>query len=103
MSRVVNITNSDESDAFIARYPRGIIFFGSIRCPHCRTMTPVYENLADKYKSVGFGHVETSKVEVDNLDGVPVFVGYKNGNPIETVIGARPEALITMIERKLMM
>lgn len=101
MSNVIEITNSDESDLFIANNIRGIIFFGSVRCPHCRTMTPIYEELANKYASLAFAHVETSKVEVDNLDGVPVFVAYKDHVPIDTVIGARPEALTALIQQKL--
>lgn len=105
MSHVIQITNSEESDNFIANNLRGVIFFGSVRCPHCRTMAPIYEQLANKYTStnvVAFAHVETSEVEVDNLDGVPVFVAYKDHKPIDTVLGARPEALTTMIQQKLM-
>ena len=102
MSHVIQITNSKESDNFIANNLRGVIFFGSVRCPHCRTMAPIYEELANKYTSTAFAHVETSEVEVDNLDGVPVFVAYKDRKPIDTVIGARPEALTTMIQEKLL-
>lgn len=102
MSQVIQITNSEESDDFISNNHRGVIFFGSVRCPHCRTMSPIYEELANKYRSVAFAHVETSEVEVDNLDGVPVFVAYKDGKPIDTVLGSRPEALTTMIQQKLL-
>ena len=102
MSRVNEITNSDESDYFIANHPRCVIFFGSVRCPHCRNMTPIYNELANKYTSVSFAHVETSLVEVDNLDGVPVFVGYKDGVPIDVVLGARSDALNNMIQQKLL-
>jgi len=99
--RVIEITNSDEGDSFINNNNLCVIFYGSERCPHCRTMVPVYDNLAKKYKTIAFGHVETSKVKVNNLNGVPVFVGYKNQEPFDSVIGADPESLNEMIEMML--
>ena len=100
-TRVIEITNSDESDIFIKNNNLCVIFYGSVRCPHCRTMSPIYDNLAEKYKTIAFGHVETSKIKVDNLDGVPVFVGYKYQEPFDQVIGANPDALIEMINTML--
>ena len=64
-------------------------------------MTPIYQQLAHKYNSVVFGHVETSRVDVENLNGVPAFVAYKDSQPVEMVLGARREALVDMIEQKL--
>ena len=99
---ILEITNSDESDSFIANNNLAVIFFGSVRCPHCRTMVPVYQELANKYKSVAFAHVEVSLVEVNDLDGVPTFAGYKNHVPVASVIGSSPDGLISMIEKKLL-
>lgn len=97
MKGVTEINNSDDSDNFINNNSLGIIFFGSENCPHCRNMTSLYEDLVNKYPSVKFSHVETSKVKVDNLDGVPVFVGYKNKEPVDIVIGASPKNLTQMV------
>lgn len=102
MSRVLEITNLQEHDSFIANNDLAVIFFGSDRCQHCRNMVPVVENLADQYPSVAFAHIEVTKVKVENIKGVPAFVGYKMGNPVDIVIGADPEQLIDMIETKLL-
>ena len=100
--RIVEITNSDESDSFIANNKLGVIFFGSMRCPHCKTMVPFFQTLADKYPSVGFAHVEVSLVDVNDIDGVPVFAGYKDQIPVASVLGASKDALVSMIEKKLL-
>lgn len=101
MSRVVDITNYDEHQSMITNNDRCVIFFGSRNCPHCRDMMRPYEDLAAKYPNVRFGHVEVTKVEVDNIDGVPVFVGYKMHVPVDTVLGADPKALTNMVQTKL--
>lgn len=101
-NRVTEITNFDEHEAFIATNDRGVLFFGSMRCPHCRTMVPVIEDMAEKYPTVKFGHIEVTEVEVENVEGVPVFVGYKYQTPIDKVVGASPKTLTNMIETKLL-
>jgi len=96
------ITDVVQHDSFIAKNPRGIMFYGSVRCPHCRNMKPVVDRMIQQYPSVAFSHVETTQVEVIHVDGVPVFVGYKNGSPVDVVIGASPEDLKDLIEKKLL-
>jgi len=101
MSRVVEITDSVQEEIFIRNNPRAVIFFGSAMCGHCRTMAPIYERLVNKYPTVANAHVETSRVKVTDLAGVPVFVGYKNGQPVDMVVGALENDLITMIETEI--
>lgn len=93
MSHVAEITNYDQQTSFINNNPKGIIFFGSSRCHHCADMIPVVQDLSQKYPSVAFAHVETTKVKVDNVDGVPVFVAYKSSVPIDVLVGADDEKL----------
>lgn len=101
-NRVIEITNSNENDSFIANNNKAIIFFGSIRCPHCRNMVPVFDKMAQQYPSIAFAHVEVTEVEVENINGVPVFVAYKNHIPVDSVVGASPQSLTKMIQTKLM-
>lgn len=98
MSRAVEITNDQEEQIFIDNNPRALIFFGSIKCSHCRNMVPVIDKMSLEYPSIAFGHVEVTNVDVENVNGVPVFVGYLNQVPIEVIEGARPEKLKTMLE-----
>jgi thiol-disulfide isomerase/thioredoxin len=100
-NRVIEITNFNEHESFIANNKRAVIFFGSIKCGHCRNMVPVVGKMAEQYPTVAFGHIEITEVEVENVDGVPVFVGYKDQIPIDMVLGASPKTLTNMIETKL--
>jgi len=77
------------------------MFFGSATCPHCKTMAPIVAKLAKKYPQIKFSHVEVSKVTVEDLDGVPCFIAFRDGTPIGKVEGADPEALENIIINKL--
>ena len=101
MSRVVEINNFNEHEAFINNNSRGVLFFGSMSCPHCHDMVQFVNDLSVKYPNVKFGPIEVSKVDVDNVDGVPVFVGYKSRQPVDVVLGARKNALEDMVKNKL--
>ena len=102
MSRIIEINNFDEHEAFISNNERGIIFFGSVRCSHCRNITPVVEKLSVQYPSIRFGHVEVTEVDVENIKGVPVFVAYKMQVPIDVAIGPNAKSLATWVETKLL-
>lgn len=98
MSRVVEISDMEEESSFITSNPSAIIFFGSVRCSHCRAIAPIYEKLSQKYGNVAFGHVETSLVEVNDLAGVPTFAAYKGAVPVDKLVGASEKGLISLIE-----
>lgn len=102
MSRVAEITNFSEQESFIANNERAVLFFGSERCGHCRNMVPVIERMTTQYPSVAFGHVEVTRVKVDNVNGVPVFVNYLRKVPVNVIIGASPQELTSAIETNLL-
>lgn len=99
MSTVREITHMSEHDGFIANNPSAMIFFGSIRCGHCQDIKPVFDQLARQYPTVAFGHVETTRVKCENVDGVPVFVGYKNQRALEPILGANEQELTRMAQK----
>jgi thiol-disulfide isomerase/thioredoxin len=68
-------------------------------CGHCRDIAPLYNEMSKKNPHIAFAHVETSKVDVENLNGVPVFVGYVSGIPDDKyiVLGASERELNRMI------
>lgn len=99
---VTEITNFDEHESFIANNDRAVLFFGSIVCSHCRAMAPIVEKLSKYYPTVKFAHIEVSEVKVENVEGVPVFVGYKYKTPVGKVLGSDQKMLINMIETELL-
>lgn len=94
MSSVVYIRSCGEQDRLIDGNRAVIIFYGSEGCGHCRTIKPLYSQLALKYPNVKFGHVEVTQLQCDNIgDGVPQFVGYRDGKIYRNILGARKEEL----------
>lgn len=72
-------------------------------CGPCRLMSPVVEELADKYKD----RVVVGKLNVDdnpetpmqyNVRGIPTFLLFKNGELKEKIVGAQSK---TTLERKI--
>lgn len=98
MSSVVEITDSNDHEEFINK-PRAIVFFGSEYCGHCRNIFPKYEMLAHTFPGISFGHVEVTEVETENVDGVPVFVAYKDGKYVDMSVGASEKALMNLIQK----
>lgn len=98
---MVEINDADDFDSFLQNNKKGIVFFGSLSCGHCRSITPYVQELVKQYPDIGFAHVETSRVRTNNLKGVPVFCAYKNGQAVDKVVGANKPALQSMIATKL--
>lgn len=90
------ITSLEQYNDFIQK-PKVLIFFGSQFCGHCQDIKPFVYQLASKYGNIKFGHVEVTKVHVDNLEGVPVFYGFHSGEAVDKVEGADKNALTDLL------
>jgi thioredoxin-like negative regulator of GroEL len=99
MSNMREITHKAEHDAFITNNPSAVLFFGSALCGHCQDIKPFFKKLAVQYPNVAFGHVEVSSVKTEGADSVPIFVGYKNGRPLQPVLGADEEGLRSLVQQ----
>jgi len=73
------------------------------RCPPCKAIKPVYEELSDKYSNVAFG-----KIDVDDnsdaalefqISSVPTFVLFDGETPTERFSGADPSRLEQLLEQ----
>ena len=79
--------------------------FWAVWCGPCRTMEPVVERLAAKLGgSVSFGKLNVdehsaiaTKYEVQSI---PTFMMFKNGRPVDAVIGTMQEAALEQRIRK---
>jgi thioredoxin 1 len=79
--------------------------FWAVWCGPCRTMEPIVERLAHKLA----GTVNFGKLNVDEHSGVatryevqsiPTFMMFKNGRPVDAVIGTMQEAALEQRIRK---
>jgi thioredoxin 1 len=85
----------------ISKYPLMLVDFWAPWCDPCRMVSPVIEKLAREYS----GKVAFGKVNVDEnhmistafgIQSIPTMMIFKNGKPIDMMIGALPKAQIEM-------
>lgn len=72
------------------------------RCPPCKAIRPVYEELATKYDDVAFGKVdvdENSDAAVEfQITAVPTFVFFDGEDAVERFSGADPSKLESLVK-----
>lgn len=98
MANIVEIRSNQDQNNFIHNNRKGILFFGSKFCGHCRNITPVFHKMVNEYPDVRFGHVEVTEVTVEGIEGVPVFVSYRNGVPVDMSVGDSESKLRRLIQ-----
>ena len=84
-----------------------LVDFSADWCGPCKMMAPVVDELADMYE----GEMKVGKINVDqspdiaqkyNVMSIPMFAFFKNGEVVETAVGALNKAkLQAMIDRVL--
>jgi thioredoxin 1 len=81
-----------------------LVDFWAEWCGPCKSMHPIFTRMAKKYKRVRFG-----RVNVDNaqdiamkygVQSIPTFIMFKNGEIVNTMVGAVGEPGIHMICKK---
>jgi thiol-disulfide isomerase/thioredoxin len=100
MAHIQEISNDMQFNSVINGRGKNIIFFGSLRCGHCRNITPFVGTLSQQYDKgaapIKFWHVETSTVKTEGIKGVPVFTAYDNGKYVDYLEGASRAGLEKM-------
>lgn len=84
-----------------------VVDFWATWCMPCKMMAPIVDKLADTYA----GRAVVGKVEIDeepdlaaryNVQSIPTIVVFKDGQPVETLVGARPiDAFTAIIDKQL--
>ena len=91
--------NDGDFDEIIGKYPVVVVDFWSERCPPCRIIAPVIEELAKELS----GKVVFGKMDVDSNRATPVKFGimaiptllvFKKGKLVDQIIGAVPKEMI---------
>jgi thioredoxin 1 len=101
---VVELTEAN-FDKLISDGKVTFVDFWAVWCGPCKTMEPVVERLAAKFGgSVNFGKLNVDKHSAVatkyEVQSIPTFMMFKNGAPVDAVIGTMPEAALEQRIRK---
>jgi len=97
-SATVALTEGSFDEALVA-HPRLVVDFWATWCGPCRVIAPVLEEIAREKA----GDTIVGKVNVDENPGlagrfgirsIPTLILFKDGKPVDTVIGAVPKTEI---------
>ena len=107
MSRIIQLTDSNFDEEVLGAKLPVLVDFWAAWCGPCRTMGPVIEQIAEEFE----GQLKVAKLNVDDnpgsasfygIRGIPTMILFKEGKPVEEVIGAVPkEQLVAVIARAL--
>jgi thioredoxin 1 len=76
-----------------------LVDFWAEWCGPCKAIGPALEEIGAEYK----GKLTVAKVNIDdnpltpnayNVRGIPTLILFKNGKPVETLVGARPKSAL---------
>lgn len=74
-----------------------ILKFGATWCGPCKMLAPILEKLADEMADITFIDIDVDDDEAStivdeaNISSVPLIVIFKNGKPVQRILGFRPE------------
>lgn len=101
LDRPVHLSE-DEFDDFVKRYPLVLVDFWASWCGPCMMIAPIIEELAREYA----GRVVFAKVDVDRnrrlamrfgIMSIPTLMLFKDGKPVDMIIGAQPKPMIKQL------
>ena len=91
-SSVIELRTRHDFEEF-KKHSRSVIFYGAKWCAACQELEPLYARIAKRYaKRVKMAHVDVEEAHLD-FTSVPVFVSYRKGETLNSMVGTDKEGL----------
>ena len=101
---MVTEINTNNFDSEINNGGVTVVDFFADWCGPCRKMGPILEEVETELTSVKFTKINTdNNIEIAKkyqISGIPTLMVFKNGEPVERIVGLMPKSsIITNIEK----
>ena len=87
--------NSENFDDVLRENESVVVEFWADWCAPCKKLKPIIDKLADEFSEIVFARFNVAEdSEIPNRYGVsavPTLIFFRNGKPIDVIIGAIPE------------
>jgi len=105
MSNVSEVTDATFEEKVLKETLPVLVDFWAPWCGPCRAVAPVVEEIANEYN----GKIKVLKLNTDEnpktaqsyrISGIPSLMVFKNGQPVEQVVGAVPKSTLSSAIQK---